>query len=71
MHLDPTLVNSDSGFSHESAVDPYCAVCCFFLCSETNLKFKMGLKETDEGLQEQHQLAEFDGKHYMQVFKSV
>ncbi|KAK2818840.1 hypothetical protein Q5P01_024401 [Channa striata] len=30
------------------------------LDGETNLKFKMGLKVTDEKLQEQHQLAEFD-----------
>ncbi|KAF3702330.1 Phospholipid-transporting ATPase IC [Channa argus] len=30
------------------------------LDGETNLKFKMGLKVTDERMQEQHQLAEFD-----------
>lgn len=30
---------------------------------ETNLKFKMGLKVTHERLQEESQLASFDGKH--------
>lgn len=29
---------------------------------ETNLKFKFGLRVTDEKLQEERQLAEFDGK---------
>ena len=39
----------------------------FFLCRETNLKFKLGLRVTDERLQEERQLAEFDGElnsHY-------
>lgn len=49
---------------HKAAVGSYCSVFCFYLCSETNLKFKMGLKETDEGLQELRQLAEFNGKYY-------
>lgn len=35
----------------------------FVLCRETNLKFKMGLRVTDERLQEERQLAEFDGEH--------
>lgn len=30
--------------------------------SETNLKFKMGLRVTDERLQQEDQLAQFDGK---------
>lgn len=42
-------------------------MCYFFLCRETNLKFKLGLRATDEQLQEERQLAEFDGElgsHY-------
>lgn len=42
-------------------------MCYFFLCRETNLKFKLGLRVTDEQLQEERQLAEFDGElgsHY-------
>lgn len=35
----------------------------FVPLSETNLKFKMGLKVTHERLQEESQLAGFDGKH--------
>lgn len=31
-------------------------------CRETNLKFKMGLKVTDERLQRERQLAAFDGE---------
>lgn len=34
----------------------------FFLYRETNLKFKMGLRVTDERLQHERQLAEFDGE---------
>lgn len=34
----------------------------FHLHSETNLKFKMGLRVTDERLQQEDQLAQFDGK---------
>lgn len=34
----------------------------FFSCRETNLKFKMGLRVTDERLQEERQLAEFNGE---------
>lgn len=30
-------------------------------CRETNLKFKLGLRVTDEELQEVRQLAEFNG----------
>lgn len=37
-------------------------VSVFFLCRETNLKFKMGLRVTDERLQEERQLAGFDGE---------
>lgn len=33
-----------------------------FLVRETNLKFKMGLRVTDERLQEERQLAAFDGE---------
>uniref|UniRef100_A0A8C4DQ70 Phospholipid-transporting ATPase n=1 Tax=Dicentrarchus labrax TaxID=13489 RepID=A0A8C4DQ70_DICLA len=39
---------------------PSFCVCFYFLCRETNLKFKMGLRVTDERLQEERQLAEFD-----------
>lgn len=42
-------------------------MCYFFLCRETNLKFKLGLRVTDEQLQEERQLADFDGElgsHY-------
>lgn len=41
---------------------------CLFFCMlfspsrETNLKFKMGLKVSHERLQEENQLANFDGK---------
>ncbi len=37
-------------------VDSHC------LSRETNLKFKMGLKVTDERLQEENQLAQFNGE---------
>lgn len=39
-------------------------MCCFLLSllgRETNLKFKMGLRVTDERLQEERQLAAFNG----------
>lgn len=42
-------------------------MCYFFPCRETNLKFKLGLRVTDEQLQEERQLADFDGElgsHY-------
>ena len=34
---------------------------CIHSYRETNLKFKMGLRVTDERLQEESQLARFDG----------
>lgn len=42
--------------------NPYNALLSFFfLGRETNLKFKMGLRVTDVGLQEERQLAAFNG----------
>lgn len=34
----------------------------FLFCRETNLKFKMGLRVTDEKLQEERELAQFNGE---------
>lgn len=34
----------------------------FISCRETNLKFRMGLRVTDQRLQEEQQLAQFNGK---------
>ncbi len=38
------------------------------LSRETNLKFKMGLKVTDERLQEEDQLARFNGEYENDCF---
>lgn len=43
----------------------------FSLCRETNLKFKMGLRETDERLQEERQLAGFDGERASQLHANL
>lgn len=42
-----------------------CVYILFSRCSETNLKFRMGLRVTDERLQEDHQLADFNGKNWI------
>lgn len=48
-----------AGFAMMTNIEMYFFVC---LSRETNLKFKMGLKVTDERLQEENQLAKFNGR---------
>lgn len=55
-----------------SSLFPHAILCVFmksfiyfslsFFARETNLKFKMGLRVTDERLQEERQLAAYDGE---------
>ena len=64
LQLEWQQISCDSAFGLSFSV---LFVCYFFLCRETNLKFKLGLRVTDERLQEERQLAEFDGElgsHY-------
>lgn len=61
----------DSDFHRPQFSVIFLCVCSCSLCRETNLKFKLGLRVTDERLQQEHQLAAFDGEYGSQLPKSV
>lgn len=57
--------------SYRLVFSPFMNVVFFSVCRETNLKFKMGLRVTDERLQEERQLAEFNGKYLCVTYRKL